>query len=168
MCILGDIRSKATSEHAVTVEATNANSPQVEPLRRRPPTIAELVERAQDPPWDPTKSLRHWLRTAEKARKDGNRHAEHQNHGSAFVEYARAALIIFEKLPTHQEYPTLLRVDQRQNLELNGQDILQSLSQLKPILKDEYKQWLATRSTAADRSRPSKNERSVDRKRNAR
>ena len=34
----------------------------------------------------------------------------------AFVEYAKAATIVHEKLPTHREYQTLLNADQRHNL----------------------------------------------------
>lgn len=60
--------------------------------------------------------LKHWLRAAEKARKAGQAHVETQNFEAAFVEFARAATIVLEKLPTHADYHKLLSADQRQNL----------------------------------------------------
>ncbi|TFY62950.1 hypothetical protein EVJ58_g3544 [Rhodofomes roseus] len=91
------------------------NTP-TEPVYQRPATISELAARAQDQLWDPSKGLKHWLRTAEKARRNGDYYAEHQDYERAFVEYARAATIVLEKLPTHQDYTALLNPDQRQNL----------------------------------------------------
>lgn len=82
----------------------------------RPATIAELAAFAQRETWDPTLPLKHWLRTAEKARKAGQAHVETQNYEAAFVEFARAATIVLEKLPTHADYYKLLSADQRQNL----------------------------------------------------
>ncbi|KZT65004.1 hypothetical protein DAEQUDRAFT_717268 [Daedalea quercina L-15889] len=125
------------------------------PLYHRPATISELAARAQDQLWDPAKGLKHWLRTAEKARRNGDYYAEHHDFESAFVEYARAATIVLEKLPTHRDYNDMLNADQRQNLGMNGQDILESLSQLKPVLVDRYEQWQATRSATPGSSRPS-------------
>lgn len=82
----------------------------------RPATIAELAALAQKDVWDPSKPLKHWLRTAEKARKVGQGHVDNHNYESAFVEFAKAATIILEKLPTHNEYQVLLNADQRHNL----------------------------------------------------
>ncbi|KAH9829227.1 uncharacterized protein C8Q71DRAFT_791146 [Rhodofomes roseus] len=130
------------------------NTP-TEPVYQRPATISELAARAQDQLWDPSKGLKHWLRTAEKARRNGDYYAEHQDYERAFVEYARAATIVLEKLPTHQDYTALLNPDQRQNLGMNGQDILESLSQLKPVLVDRYEHWQATSSATPGSSRPS-------------
>ena len=66
--------------------------------------------------WDPAKGLKHWLRTAEKARRNGDYYADHHDFERAFVEYARAATIVLEKLPTHRDYNIMLNADQRQNL----------------------------------------------------
>jgi STAM-binding protein len=62
--------------------------------------------------------LKHWLRTAERARKDGNSYVDAKNWEAAFIELARAATIVLEKLPTHSEYHTMLTADQRANLGL--------------------------------------------------
>ena len=87
-----------------------------EPIAHRPATISELAARAQDQLWDPSKGLKHWLRTAEKARRNGDYYADHHDFERAFVEYARAATIVLEKLPTHRDYNAMLNADQRQNL----------------------------------------------------
>lgn len=76
----------------------------------RPATIAELAARAQDNLWDPSKGLKHWLRTAERARKSAEAYVQADDYESAFVEYAKAATIVLEKLPWHREYHTLLYV----------------------------------------------------------
>ena len=82
----------------------------------RPKSIAELAAIAQHNLWDPNKPLKHWLRTAEKARKVGQSYVDTRNFEAAFIEFARAATIVLEKLPTHQEYHVLLNADQRANL----------------------------------------------------
>lgn len=110
----------------------------------RPRTIAELAAIAQHNVWDPKQPLKHWLRTAEKARKVGNSYVDATDYEAAFMEFARAATIVLEKLPTHSEYYTLLNADQRANLAMNGQDILDSLSKLKPFLVERYEKWRAS------------------------
>ena len=82
----------------------------------RPATIAELAAQAQENLWDPSKGLKHWLRTAEKARRTAETFVQKKQYEAAFVEYAKAATIVLEKLPTHSEYQTLLNSDQRHNL----------------------------------------------------
>ncbi|KAH9903372.1 hypothetical protein C8Q73DRAFT_674442 [Cubamyces lactineus] len=82
----------------------------------RPATIAELAAQAQQNLWDPNIGLKHWLRTAEKARRLGDQLVKDNDYEGAFVEYAKAATIVLEKLPTHREYDTLLNADQRSNL----------------------------------------------------
>ena len=100
----------ATSAHQPNRPTSYASTPD------RPATIAELAALAQREVWDPAKPLKHWLRTAEKARKTGQAHVEAQNYEAAFVEFARAATIVLEKLPTHADYHALLNSDQRHNL----------------------------------------------------
>ncbi|KAF9462259.1 hypothetical protein BDZ94DRAFT_1261890 [Collybia nuda] len=109
---------------------------------RRPATIAELAERALDGLWDETKELKHYLRVAERYRKDGKEHVKQGDLESAFVEFARAATLVLEKLPTHRDYHTLLNAAQRHNLGLNGQDILDHLSDLKPTLLERHERWM--------------------------
>ena len=87
----------------------------------RPATIAELAARAQANLWDPSKGLKHWLRTAEKARRAAESYVEAKDYESAFIEYAKAATIVLEKLPYHKEYQTLLNADQRHNLGMVSQ-----------------------------------------------
>ena len=82
----------------------------------RPATIAELAAQAQENLWDPSKGLKHWLRTAEKSRRNAEALVADSDFEGAFVEYAKAATIVLEKLPTHREYQTLLNADQRHNL----------------------------------------------------
>jgi hypothetical protein len=85
---------------------------------RRPATIAELAQRALDNLWDETKELKHYLRVAERYRKDGKDYAKRGDLESAFVEFAKAATLVLEKLPTHRDYHTLLNAAQRHNLGL--------------------------------------------------
>ena len=87
-------------------------------MNRRPATIAELAEAARIDLWDPAKGLKHWLRTAERARKAGRSFHDQGNWEPAFVEYARAATLVLDKLPTHREYQSLLTADQRHNLSM--------------------------------------------------
>ncbi|KAI0356862.1 hypothetical protein OH77DRAFT_175344 [Trametes cingulata] len=82
----------------------------------RPATIAELAAQAQQNLWNPNLGLKHWLRTAEKARRTAESLIQAHDYEGAFVEYAKAATIVLEKLPTHREYQTLLNADQRNNL----------------------------------------------------
>ena len=88
------------------------------PTQSRPATIAELAEKAREDIWDPNKHLKHWLRTAELSRKHGKQYAEAGDFERSFVQLARAATIILEKMPTHQDYQTLLNASQRHNLSL--------------------------------------------------
>ncbi|CAL1709808.1 unnamed protein product [Somion occarium] len=110
--------------------------------RHRPATIAELAEQAKaDLDASSTQGLKNWLRTAERARKSGQLHKENGDYEAAFVEFARAATIVLDKLPLHPEYTVLLSSEQRQNLGINGQDILNQLSECKRILVERYEDW---------------------------
>lgn len=86
--------------------------------KTRPATIAELADKSREDLWDPNKHLKHWLRTAELARKSGKQYAESGDYERSFVQLARAATIILEKMPTHKDYHTLLTTSQRSNLVL--------------------------------------------------
>ena len=85
---------------------------------RRPLSIAELADRALHNLWDPSRSLGQWLKAADGFRKAGKSYMDAGDLEAAFVEFAKAATIILEKLPTHKEYYTLLLPTQRHNLGL--------------------------------------------------
>jgi hypothetical protein len=86
--------------------------------KTRPATIAELAEKSCEDLCDPNKHLKHWLRTAELARKSGGQYAENGDYERSFIQFARAASIFLEKMPTHKDYHTLLTSSQRNNLAL--------------------------------------------------
>ncbi|KAG9310123.1 hypothetical protein JVU11DRAFT_9736 [Chiua virens] len=119
------------------------SSPQSSSSPRRPFCIAELADRATQNLWDPSTRLKQWLKAADGFRKAGRTYHEAGDLEAAFVEFAKAATIILEKLPSHKEYYTLLTATQRHNLGLNGQDILVHLGDIKPILVDRYEHWAA-------------------------
>jgi STAM-binding protein len=88
---------------------------------KRPASIAELAEMAQMAMldlWDDTKDFKHYLRKAEKYRKEGREYARKGDIEGAFVELAQAATLVLEKLPMHREYNFILNATQRQNLYL--------------------------------------------------
>jgi STAM-binding protein len=85
---------------------------------RRPASIAELAEMAMLDLWDDTKDFKHYLRMAEKYRKEGKECAKKGDLEGAFVELARAATLVLEKLPMHRDYNGMLNANQRQNLSL--------------------------------------------------
>jgi hypothetical protein len=84
----------------------------------RPATIAELADRARDDQWDPSKGIKHWLKVGETHRRAGKRYVENNDLENAFVEYAKAATLVLEKLPAHREYHATLNADQQHNLGL--------------------------------------------------
>jgi len=64
------------------------------------------------------KPLKGWLRLAESIRRDARRFREGGDIDSAFVEYAKAATIVLEKIPSHPDYRVLLSTTQRDNMVL--------------------------------------------------
>ncbi|KAI5891053.1 uncharacterized protein SCHCODRAFT_02628001 [Schizophyllum commune H4-8] len=119
---------------------------------RRPASIGELAERALDNLWDDRKDLKFYLRQAEQYRKDGKAFAAHGDHENAFVSFARAATLVLDKLPMHRDYRTMLSDKHRHNLGLNGQDILDCLGQLKPILVERHERWMQAHPEEAEDS----------------
>lgn len=59
-----------------------------------------------------------WLRIAESARRDAQSYQEEGDLESAFIETARAATIVLEKIPSHPDYRILLTPVQRHNMGL--------------------------------------------------
>jgi len=85
---------------------------------RRPASISELAQRARDDLWDERRELKFYLRSAERHRKAGKEYVRGGDLEAAFVEFAKAATLVLEKLPTHKDYLTVLTVEQRHNLGL--------------------------------------------------
>jgi STAM-binding protein len=84
----------------------------------RPHSIAELAEYAKQTLGDDYKPFKAWLRIAENARRDAKVFQEQGDLDSAFVEYAKAATIVLEKIPAHNDYRVLLNATQRHNMGL--------------------------------------------------
>lgn len=64
--------------------------------------------------------IKHWLRFAEAARFAGHHAMESGFLGEAFVEYAKAAIVVVEVLPQHRDFDVLLSAGQQANLETVG------------------------------------------------
>ncbi|VDC05233.1 unnamed protein product [Peniophora sp. CBMAI 1063] len=106
--------------------------------QRRPPrTIAELAEAAKSGTDDDSLPLKQYLRNAENARKAGRRLYDEDDLENAFIQLARAATIVLEKLPAHKDYRTLLNSTQRHNMGLHGQEILDQLATIKNTLLEQ-------------------------------
>ena len=84
---------------------------------RRPATISELAERANIP-WDESKAFKYHLKSAEKYRREGKEYARAGDMENAFVELAKAATLVLERLPEHPDYTARLNANQRHNLGL--------------------------------------------------
>ena len=85
---------------------------------KRPASIAELAEMAKLDLWDDTKDIKDYLRIANIYRKEGKECAKKGDLEGAFVQLARAATLVLEKLPMHRDYNGTLKAIQRQNLAL--------------------------------------------------
>jgi len=84
----------------------------------RPHSIAELAEISKQSLGDEARPFKTWLRIAENARRDAKAFREQGNLELAFVEYAKAAAIVLERVPLHPEYRVLLSPTQRHNMGL--------------------------------------------------
>jgi hypothetical protein len=80
---------------------------------RRPASIAELAARAQSGLYDETRDLKYHLRAAEKNRRTAKELHKAGDLEAAFVEYAKAATLVLEKLPSHRDYSSLTSEQQR-------------------------------------------------------
>ena len=81
----------------------------------RPASIQELAQKAEII-WDPAKDFKFWLKFAERARHAGQNYDLQGDLENAFVEYAKAATLILDKIPTHKDYHTRLDSTQRDTL----------------------------------------------------
>jgi STAM-binding protein len=84
----------------------------------RPHSIVELAERARLSLGDDPRPFKSWLRIAENARREAKGLQDQGDLESAFVEFARAATIVLEKIPAHPDYRVLLTPTQRHNMGL--------------------------------------------------
>ncbi|KAG6811657.1 hypothetical protein H0H92_006419 [Tricholoma furcatifolium] len=107
----------------------------------RPLTISQLANIALDNLWDESKELKSYLRMAEKLRKEGQQALDLKDYEASFVKFARAASLVMEYLPQHRDYTTLLNADQRNNLNLNGLDMMSRMAEIKPILIKKIADW---------------------------
>ncbi|KAF9448002.1 Mov34-domain-containing protein [Macrolepiota fuliginosa MF-IS2] len=129
--------------HRRSRDDSNAADAGSQQQQRRPASIGELAERAMNIDWDSSREFKHCLRMAERSRNQAKGHLEQGNLENAFMYFARAAMIALDKLPTHPNYNTALNEMQRHNLGLNGQDILDQMSQIRPVLVDRFNEWRA-------------------------
>ena len=112
---------RSAAQSTSSMSSPNPVTPRPSPhltfaTNRRPLSIAELADRALHNLWDSSRSLKQWLKAADGFRKAGRSYVDAGDLEAAFVEFAKAATIILEKLPTHKEYYTLLSPTQRHNL----------------------------------------------------
>ncbi|KAI0249308.1 hypothetical protein BJV78DRAFT_1088396, partial [Lactifluus subvellereus] len=84
----------------------------------RPHSIAELAEIAKHTLGDDNRPFKTWLRIAENARRDAKNFQEQGDLEAAFIEFAKAATIVLEKIPAHSDYRVLLTSTQRHNMGL--------------------------------------------------
>ena len=86
----------------------------------RPHSLAELADIVKQSVGDDPRPLKvcQWLRIAENVRRDAKTFKEQGNLELAFVEYAKAATIVLEKIPFHPDYRVVLSMIQRHNMGL--------------------------------------------------
>ena len=85
--------------------------------RNPPASIQELADRAEKSGiWETSNDFKVWLKAAERARHAAQDSDQHKEYENAFVEYARAATLILDKVPSHREYYTRLDGAQRNTL----------------------------------------------------
>jgi hypothetical protein len=92
--------------------------PQHQAPPSQPHSIGELAERAKQILGEGPRPFKTWLRIAESARRNAKSFHEQGDLESAFVEYAKAATIVLEKIPAHPDYRVLLSQTQRHNMGL--------------------------------------------------
>jgi hypothetical protein len=110
------IQDPSASSRSVYTLTRHASQPSRAAPPRRPSTIAELAERARDSRWDDSLSVKQALRAAHRYRNAGYAHIDNGDLEMGFVELARAATIVMEKIPAHKDYQTALSPTMRKNL----------------------------------------------------
>ena len=80
---------------------------------KRPLTMEELDARARDDLWDEKETLGHYLAIAGRFRKHGNDLQTQGDYENAYVQFAKAAALVLEKMPFHREYKEISAEKQR-------------------------------------------------------
>lgn len=125
-------------------------SPNQDAQNYRPPTISELAERGKQNLWDPSRPLKHWLRTAEAHKRAAQSAEDNRDLENAFLEYAKAATIVVDKIPSHSEYHTVLNPLQRKNLGLVSYCLLYVFQSLRAFTLLFWIAFSSRRVTLAD------------------
>ncbi|KAJ7870998.1 hypothetical protein B0H14DRAFT_2345466, partial [Mycena olivaceomarginata] len=92
----------------------------------RPATIAETAAETAETAAPPGRDLKHYIRVAESHRKTGaaggggGAEAVGLDMEHAFIEYACAATLIVETIPTHRDYQAGLSAEPKRNLKAVG------------------------------------------------
>lgn len=102
--------------------------------------MEELDARARDDLWDGKEALGHYLATASRFRNNGNDLQARGDHESAYVQFAKAAALVLEKMPLHREYMSL-PAEKRRNLATNGKYLTDKLEELKQAQVDGLHKW---------------------------
>ncbi|KAG9043305.1 hypothetical protein FS837_009768 [Tulasnella sp. UAMH 9824] len=116
---------------------------------RRPKTIQELLQLAKNQSYNPSRDLKDQLRAAEHLRKQGKESERAGDLENAFVGFARAAIIILDKIPEHSQYHQLgyaqkdALAGESRHLAPNGHDLLEKVELLKPRIEDAHEHWIA-------------------------
>jgi hypothetical protein len=100
---------------------------------KRPASLAELAEMAKLDLWDATKDFKDYLKIANIYRKEGKECTKKGDLEGAFVQLARAATLVLEKLPMHRDYNGMLNANQRQNLALVRISMIISFFTIHPL-----------------------------------
>ncbi|KAG8704642.1 hypothetical protein FRC08_002117 [Ceratobasidium sp. 394] len=108
----------------------------------RPLAISELANRVRPTGYDPAKSPKDQLRLATAERDAGEQAKSQGDLENAFIHFGKAATLMLEELPTHPKYNELSPA-QKEAVVLHGQFILDSMTEIKPILFDRFSDWNA-------------------------
>ncbi|KAF9440683.1 hypothetical protein P691DRAFT_686817 [Macrolepiota fuliginosa MF-IS2] len=131
------------SAHGITSTASTDNRQQ----QQRPASLSELAERAMNIDWDPAREFDHYLRVVDRSCNWAKVQLKQGNLEKTFIYFGRAAMIALDKLPMHPNYNVALNEPQRHNLEREGQNALNQMDQMKPVLVNRFKEWRAVHPT---------------------
>ncbi|THH09006.1 hypothetical protein EW145_g2317 [Phellinidium pouzarii] len=132
----------------------SASATMVPNTSSRPPASIQQLAQLAEVPWDPSNDFKYWLKVAEKARHRGQDYDLRNDLENAFVEYAKAATLILDKIPTHRDYQTRLDSTQRETLVMKGKGVLDRMGMIKPILIDRHNIWEDAQARGEDPQRP--------------
>ncbi|XP_006455066.1 hypothetical protein AGABI2DRAFT_121015 [Agaricus bisporus var. bisporus H97] len=124
-------------------QTQNTQAPAQHPRRRthRPASISELKQKALSVELDLTQEFKRCLKETEMWRNKGRDYLEKGDLERAFMLFARSATMALDTLPLHPQYMTNLKEHQRQNLSWHGQEILDQMGEIKPVLVHRFSEW---------------------------